>query len=64
MGLIDPTHLLLVALIALIVVGPRRLQGLGQALVRAAQEMRDAMGEPDRSAGDGGAHDARGSHGR
>lgn len=45
MGLIDPTHLLLVGLIALIVIGPRRLPQLLQALRRATHEFRSALEE-------------------
>jgi len=45
MGLIDPTHLLLVGLIALIVIGPKRLPQLLQALGRATREFRSALDE-------------------
>ncbi len=43
MGLIDPTHLLLIGVIALIVVGPKRLPALAQALRRAMHEFRTAL---------------------
>ena len=45
MGLIDPTHLLVVALVALVVIGPRRLPELARAFGRAAHEFREALGE-------------------
>jgi TatA/E family protein of Tat protein translocase len=45
MGLIDPIHLLLVAIVALIVIGPRRLPELARALGRATHEFREAMEE-------------------
>jgi TatA/E family protein of Tat protein translocase len=52
MGLIDPAHLFLVALVALIVIGPRRLPELGRALGRALHEFRDALGEGIEGGGD------------
>jgi TatA/E family protein of Tat protein translocase len=45
MGLIDPTHLVLIAAVALIVIGPRRLPKLAQALGRAVHEFREALDE-------------------
>jgi TatA/E family protein of Tat protein translocase len=51
MGLIDPAHLLLVGLIALIVIGPKRLPELIHALRRAMHEFRAALQE-----GGGGPH--------
>jgi TatA/E family protein of Tat protein translocase len=45
MGLIDPTHLLIVAIVALIVIGPRRLPEVARALGRAVHEFRAAMSE-------------------
>ena len=45
MGLIDPSHLLIVAIIALIVIGPRRLPEVARALGHAAHEFREAMSE-------------------
>jgi sec-independent protein translocase protein TatA len=45
MGLIDPTHLLLVVVVALIVIGPKRLPELTRALGRAMHEFREALGE-------------------
>jgi sec-independent protein translocase protein TatA len=53
MGLIDPTHLLLIAIVALLVVGPRRLPGLARALGRAARELREALGEEAAGGGSG-----------
>ncbi|MHB8491333.1 MAG: Sec-independent protein translocase subunit TatA/TatB, partial [Solirubrobacteraceae bacterium] len=45
MGLIDPTHLLVIAVIALIVIGPRRLPGLFHGLRRAVDDFRLALQE-------------------
>jgi sec-independent protein translocase protein TatA len=53
MGLIDPTHLLIVAIVALIVIGPRRLPEVARALGRAAHEFRAAMNEGLAGAEDG-----------
>jgi sec-independent protein translocase protein TatA len=45
MGLTDPSHLLIVVIVALIVIGPRRLPEVARALGRAAHEFRHAMNE-------------------
>jgi sec-independent protein translocase protein TatA len=45
MGIADPTHLLLIAVIALIVIGPRRLPELTHALGRAVHEFRESLQE-------------------
>lgn len=45
MGLIDPSHLLIIAIVALIVIGPRRLPEVARALGRAMHEFREAMSE-------------------
>jgi TatA/E family protein of Tat protein translocase len=45
MGLTDPIHLVLIAVIALIVIGPKRLPALAQALGRAVHEFREALDE-------------------
>jgi sec-independent protein translocase protein TatA len=45
MGIMDPTHLLLIAAVALIVIGPRRLPELSRALGRAVHEFRESLHE-------------------
>jgi TatA/E family protein of Tat protein translocase len=50
MGIENPVHLLFIAVIALIVLGPRRLPELTRALGRGVREFREAIGkgaEPD-----------------
>lgn len=43
MGAISPIHLLIVAVVALIVIGPARLPETGAALGRALREFREAQ---------------------
>jgi TatA/E family protein of Tat protein translocase len=43
-GIENPVHLLFVAVVALIVLGPRRLPELARALGRGVREFREAMG--------------------
>ncbi len=45
MGLINPTHLLALALLVLIVLGPRRLLALRSSLARAWQELQAAIAQ-------------------
>lgn len=52
MGLIDPTHLLVIAIVVLLVIGPRRLPEVARALGRAAHEFREAMSEGPQRTGD------------
>jgi sec-independent protein translocase protein TatA len=49
MGIENPVHLLFIAVVALVVLGPRRLPDLAKALGRGVREFRDAMssGEQD-----------------
>jgi TatA/E family protein of Tat protein translocase len=53
MGLENPVHLLFIAAVALIVLGPRRLPDLAKALGKGVREFRDAMsaGEDDETNG-------------
>lgn len=44
MGIENPIHLLFIAAIALIVLGPKRLPELARALGRGMREFREAMG--------------------
>ena len=57
MGAISPLHLLIVAVVALIVIGPGKLPETGAALGRAIREFRDATRDdpppPAASTGDG-----------
>lgn len=49
MGIDSPTHLLFIAAIALIVLGPKRLPELARALGKGMREFRDALEhEPSR----------------
>jgi sec-independent protein translocase protein TatA len=43
MGAISPLHLVIVAVVALIVIGPARLPETGAALGRALREFREAQ---------------------
>ena len=43
MGLENPVHLLFIAAVALVVLGPRRLPDLAKALGKGVREFRDAM---------------------
>ena len=45
MGAISPLHLLLVAIVALVVIGPKRLPETGAALGKAIREFREATRE-------------------
>jgi len=47
-GLTNPTHLLLIAIVALIVLGPKRLPELGRSLGGGMREFRDAVTGADR----------------
>jgi TatA/E family protein of Tat protein translocase len=53
-GIENPVHLLFIALVALIFLGPRRLPELARALGRGVREFREAMsGEHDPEAASG-----------
>jgi sec-independent protein translocase protein TatA len=43
MGIENPTHLLFIAVVALIVLGPRRLPQLARALGKGVREFREAV---------------------
>jgi TatA/E family protein of Tat protein translocase len=45
MGIENPVHLLFIAAIALIVLGPKRLPELARAVGKAAREFRDSLNE-------------------
>ena len=43
-GILSPTHLLVVLLVALVVLGPKRLPGAGKAIGQGIREFRDSIG--------------------
>jgi sec-independent protein translocase protein TatA len=44
-GIENPVHLLFIAVVALIVLGPKRLPGLARALGHGIREFREAIGQ-------------------
>lgn len=46
-GLESPTHWLVVAVVALLVFGPKRLPELGRSLGAGMRSFRDAISDPD-----------------
>jgi sec-independent protein translocase protein TatA len=42
-GILSPTHLLVVLVVALIVLGPRRLPAAGKALGQSIREFKDSI---------------------
>jgi TatA/E family protein of Tat protein translocase len=44
-GIENPVHLLFIAIVALIVLGPKRLPGLARALGHGIREFREAIGQ-------------------
>ncbi len=49
-GLLQPMHLLLILIIALVVFGPKRLPEIGKALGESIQGFKRAINDPDRDA--------------
>jgi sec-independent protein translocase protein TatA len=48
-GLLQPTHMLILLAVALVLLGPKRLPGAGRALGQGLREFRDSIGhEPQR----------------
>ncbi len=45
MGIESPVHLLFIAVVALVVLGPKRLPGLARALGQGIREFRQALDE-------------------
>jgi TatA/E family protein of Tat protein translocase len=45
MGIENPVHLLFIAVVALVVLGPRRLPDLARALGKGVREFREAIGQ-------------------
>jgi TatA/E family protein of Tat protein translocase len=48
-GIENPVHLLFIAIVALIVLGPKRLPGLARALGHGIREFREAIGQGESS---------------
>jgi sec-independent protein translocase protein TatA len=46
-GLLQPTHLLILLGIALLILGPKRLPGAGRALGQGLKEFKDSIGGHD-----------------
>jgi sec-independent protein translocase protein TatA len=53
-GLLQPTHLLVILVIALVVFGPKKLPELGKGLGQAIRGFKASLHEGDSSAGDPG----------
>lgn len=47
MGIESPIHLLFLGVVALIVLGPKRLPELARALGKGMREFREALSDPD-----------------
>jgi TatA/E family protein of Tat protein translocase len=56
MGIDNPVHLLFIAVVALVVLGPRRLPELARALGKGVREFREAVGEGAAAPGEHVAH--------
>jgi sec-independent protein translocase protein TatA len=52
-GLFQPMHLLVIAFIALLVFGPKRLPELGKGLGDGIRAFKDGMKDPDKPNSDG-----------
>jgi sec-independent protein translocase protein TatA len=59
MGIENPVHLLFLGLVALVVLGPRRLPDLARALGKGMREFRDALNGEAEEEGDDPAHRVR-----
>ena len=46
-GLFQPTHLLVILIIALLILGPGKLPELGSSLGKAIKDFKRAMSEPE-----------------
>jgi sec-independent protein translocase protein TatA len=50
-GLLQPTHLLIIMVIVLIIFGPGKLPELGSSIGKAIRGFKKAMAEPDEKSG-------------
>ncbi len=55
MGILQPGHLILILLIALIIVGPGKLANLGGALGKSVREFRNSVKDEEQGEGAEGA---------
>jgi len=60
-GLFQPMHLLVIAFVALLVFGPKRLPELGKGLGDGIRAFKDGMREPEKSNRDGAGSETKGS---
>ncbi len=47
-GLFQPTHLLMILIIALVIFGPGKLGDMGSALGKSIRDFKKAMNEPEK----------------
>jgi len=52
MGAISPVHLIIVLVVALLIIGPRKLPETGAALGRAVKDFRDSLEGRDEKPGE------------
>lgn len=52
-GLLQPVHLLIILLIALVIFGPRKLPELGAGIGKGIREFKKALSEPDKALPEG-----------
>jgi sec-independent protein translocase protein TatA len=50
-GLLQPTHLIIILVIVLIIFGPGKLPELGSSIGKAIRDFKKAMAEPDEKSG-------------
>ena len=50
-GILQPTHLMLILVVVLLVLGPKRLPGAGRALGQGLKEFKGSLGGGERDEG-------------
>jgi len=60
-GLFQPMHLLVIAFVALLVFGPKRLPELGKGLGDGIRAFKGGMREPEKPNSDGAGSETKGS---